>query len=499
MLKMSIITSNITNITGLSSAYGINLDVFYLLIIGLLLFIGILISIFSAKIKTSDIIFLILAGVGIGYTHIVSFPPIFLTSLAILALAMIVFDATSRLKLKEIDTLSMKGIKLALLFASFVMLFLTPFIMLIDYHYRGIYGLFLAFLFTSIMTGTSPSVVMSMMKEGKKKAVRLLEIESIINTPLTVIIPTIILDLFMSLNMHTSNHSVALSGMPFFLDITKAFFMKIIVGFGTGLFLGLIIFKFMRNTYSKVISPLVTITTAILAYGIAEALGGNGVLSVTTLGVMFGNIYVKSKMSLQEYSQTFSSILRILVFMLIGIASSLPLNWIFWLRALLIFTFYTIIRGITIAIIFKNSNLKPQEKLFMTLNGPKGIAVVVVTFSLYTYSSIIGMIGNSLWQYNINMIIGFTIISILVSTLATRFKNIILTDDTGIVDTSKTQKMPHIDEGYIAMRNYSKNKKQKSENNNINSYESNNKNNNNKSLDSSINNDKSSKTTKTVM
>lgn len=446
---------------------GIDTNIYYILSIGLILFIGILISALSSKIKISDILFLILAGVGLGYlqldgSKLIQFSPVFLTTLAIIALSMIVFDSTSRLKLKEIDSLSVQSIKLSLLLATLVMIFLPLFMIAVIPSYRSNLGILLAFLFASIMTGTSPAVVMSMMNNLNKKHIKILEIESIITTPLTVLIPTIILDLF-----STFNGTNAISGLPFVLDITQAFVMKIIVGFGTGLLFGMIVFKSMRRVYSKTISPLVTIATAILTYAVAETLQGNGVLAVTTLGVLFGNVYVKNKPNLQEYSQTFSSILRILVFILIGITVTLPWDFHFWLNVLLLFAVYTIIRGTTISFIFRKSNLTPLEKLFMTLNGAKGIAVVVMTFSLYTYRTIIKIIGQPLWQYNINMIIAFTIISILVSTVATRFrKKLFEEDNSAMVDVSNTDnKLPHLDQGILAMRNYSKNLRKNTSNN----------------------------------
>ena len=66
-------------------------------------------------------------------------------------------------------------------------------------------------------------------------------------------------------------------------------------------------FKAMKRTYSEVLSPVATITAALLSYILAENLGGNGVLAVTTLGVFFGTITVKKKVHLQEFSSMFAN------------------------------------------------------------------------------------------------------------------------------------------------------------------------------------------------
>jgi NhaP-type Na+/H+ or K+/H+ antiporter len=159
---------------------------------------------------------------------------------------------------------------------------------------------------------------------------------------------------------------------------------------------------------------LAIIAAALLTYVLAENLGGNGVLAVTTLGLVFGNIYIEHKKKLQEFSATFSEFLEIFVFVLIGLVISIPLTYNFLIPSLILFLIYILIRFIAIQLSFIKSNITQKEKLFMTLNMPKGIAVAVVAFTLATIP-IPGL------KPILDLILVFIIYSIILSTIATKF------------------------------------------------------------------------------
>ena len=81
--------------------------ILFLTYIAVILLIGIIFSYLSNKLKITNVLFLIVAGMIIGATPfrgkpVIFFPDIFITSVSILALVMIVFDSSSRFKLSEI-------------------------------------------------------------------------------------------------------------------------------------------------------------------------------------------------------------------------------------------------------------------------------------------------------------------------------------------------------------------------------------------------------------
>ena len=92
--------------------------------IGIILLIGLLGSIISRKLKIPNLLLLVLIGMGIGsITYqgqpIIQFSSLFLTSIAIITLAMVVFDSSSRFKFREFDTLSASALKLSLILGRY--------------------------------------------------------------------------------------------------------------------------------------------------------------------------------------------------------------------------------------------------------------------------------------------------------------------------------------------------------------------------------------------
>jgi len=257
-----------------------------------------------------------------------------------------------------------------------------------------------------------------MLKQGNHKIVELLRIESIVNTPLTVLLPFIILDLMQSLTAQ----EVIFSKL---LDNLKPFITQFVVGIGAGVLIGLIVAKAMKKAYSETISPLALITAALLTYILAENLGGNGVLAVTVMGLMFGNFYVKQKEQLYSFSSVFENSLMILVFILVGIGISVPFSsYIFWIKAFILFIFYLCIRYAAVMWAMNKQKLTIKEKLFMTFNIPKGIAVAVVAFTLATkVTEIPGL------QTILNLVVIFMLFSLIVATFVSKFDHWFLTPE----------------------------------------------------------------------
>ncbi len=332
-----------------------------------------------------------------------------MTGISILALVMIVFDSSSRFSLKRVDYFSLHTLWLSIVFLVFNLMFLTGFTMLIF----NVNSVFLALIFSALMSGTDPGAVLSMFKNAKDKVFDFLGLESLLNTPLAVLIPFIVLDLKSALKDEI--------GIAAFIDQLVPLLQQFVVGVGAGVLIGLIMFKFMRKAYSVVLSPLAVITSALLAYIIAENLDGNGVLAVTSMGILFGNVYVKQKFQLQEFATVFSNSLEILVFVLIGLVVVIPFTAQFLLKSLLLFLVYLAIRYLSIMFALRGMDFTMKEKFFMSLNVQKGIAVAVVVFSLATLD--IGGIGMVL-----NLALAFMLYSIILSSFVLRIAKFFIKD-----------------------------------------------------------------------
>ena len=238
-------------------------------------------------------------------------------------------------------------------------------------------------------------------------------LESLLNTPLVVLLPFIILDLRVTL----TDELVISKFIEQFVPLLQQF----VVGIGSGVLIGLIMFKFMRRAYSAVLSPLAVITSALLAYIIAENLNGNGVLAVTSMGLLFGNVYLKQKFQLKEFASVFSNSLEILVFVLIGMVIAIPFSVDFFVRSLTLFLLYLLIRFFSIIFSLRGMDFTFKEKIFMSLNVQKGIAVAVVVFSLATLN-IEGI------QVILNLTLTFMLYSIILSSVVLRLAKFFIKD-----------------------------------------------------------------------
>ena len=344
--------------------------------IAVLLFIGLVCSWLATKLKIPDVLLLILAGMAFGHATfrgqpLVEFPEIFLTGMAILALAMIVFDSTARLRLREFDVFSVKALKLTVTSVFFTLVLFT-----LATHYLLKLPMWLSILFATLMSGTSPDVLLPL-RIAKSRVISLLKLESIFNTPLTVILPFIVIDLMQGVKTELVSEIV---------EQLVPFVMKFIVGIGAGVFVGIILFKLVQKVYTEVYSPLAVIIAALLAFVLAENLGGSGVLSVTALGLFFGNVYVKEKPALLTIESVLTKALFIFVFILAGLIIKIPITKEFFLTSGLLFGAYILIRFLAVLISTRRENYSLGEKLFATLNVPKGIATVAVVFMLALYN-----------------------------------------------------------------------------------------------------------------
>ena len=121
----------------------------YLTNIAIILLIGIFVAIISKKIKMSNLLLLLIAGIILSKMtyygeQLFKFSHTFLTGLAVLALVMIIFDAASRFKWKTIDVYTLQALKLAFFFLILNMFLLAIATALIF----GIKDVFLVLIFS---------------------------------------------------------------------------------------------------------------------------------------------------------------------------------------------------------------------------------------------------------------------------------------------------------------------------------------------------------------
>ncbi len=338
---------------------------------------GLIISAITKKFRVPEILFLILLGVFFGNFKwhdkpIIEFPPLFVTSLAVIAMVLLVFEGSLNLKVRKIGqywTMSLKLFGITLLMN---VLFLSPFI----YFAFQLDAYLLAILFSVLMVATAADVIFPMIKNRNSPIAEVLEIESVLNTPFTILLPLMILDF-----MQSVGYNVFLSK---FIEQVMPFLQQIIVGIGTGVVLGFVTLKLFKKEYSEEFTPVAFLAVALFTYVLAENLHGSGVLAITTVGIIVGNYYLKQHFNLKVFSKVFAFAMEILVFVLVGMLIALPSDWVFYIKALLVFIIYLMLRYFSVMFALKGSNFSQKEKLFASFTIPKGIAAATAVFILST-------------------------------------------------------------------------------------------------------------------
>ncbi|MBS3149535.1 cation:proton antiporter [Candidatus Woesearchaeota archaeon] len=374
--------------------------------IAALFFIGIVISLVSQKLKIPDIILLLLVGIILsikGYTISNFFPESYLLAFTVFALILIVFDSASNLKISEVLDISPIAVKLSVVFLLLNVLILTFFTQLIFFNIKDFSTIYISVVFSAIMAGTSPEVLSSFTSVAKHKVLDILSFESIINDPITLIFPIIIFNVY--------------TGALKTNSIVNSFIQQVLLGVLFGFMIGYVAFNLLRLIYSNEdnISPLILVALSLGTFVLAEELNGDGILAVTTLAIMFANAPIREKFELQKFSNIFANFLRVVLFILLGLIIKLQFSLDFIINSLALFFILLLIRFLSVELVCAKSNFTLREKIFMTLNIPKGITTAILLIIISTLFLAEDQI--------LNLGLIFIIYSIILGSISIKFAN----------------------------------------------------------------------------
>ncbi len=346
-----------------------------------LLGFGVLVANLMKKVRIPDTFLLLLVGLLCGPTiwrnpavmqyvdfiivdvDAMSVVPDFLR---VLALVLIVFVGAFNLNFNELKRFSDVSVNLAF----FVVALNT---LVIGFAAKLIFGFawIPAFLVGAIISGTDSSVVFTFEKTLKKhkNILTVLKVESILNSPLSVLIPILFLDLL--------KRSPGAIVEP--LIYMSQFWQMIVAGIGSGVVIGLAITKVL-NRMLKEYTALIILSIALLTFSLAEAVGGSGMLAVAVAGFIIGNLGFPHKEKAREFQGEFSDMLRISVFTMLGAQIFLDLNPLLlaveFLFALLVF----VVRPIFVTYLARDfcEDAGYEGSTLLKFVAPRGIAAAAM-------------------------------------------------------------------------------------------------------------------------
>lgn len=149
-----------------------------------------------------------------------------------------------------------------------------------------------------------------------------------------------------------------------------------IVGVAVGWLGGQAIDYAARNDWIKLtFQGVAAIMISILAFAIAESIGGNGFIAAFVCGLTYGNLNVKYSNFLHEFTETESELLSQFTFFVFGLVilphalSVVTMNMILYAMLSL-----TVIRMVPVTLSMFGSGLRWQSVGFMGWFGPRGLA-----------------------------------------------------------------------------------------------------------------------------
>ncbi|MBI4019804.1 MAG: cation:proton antiporter [Candidatus Aenigmarchaeota archaeon] len=342
----------------------------------ILLGFGVLVANLFRKIKIPDAFFLIILGLILGptvfanpavaqYIHATivdlgAMGPV-PDFLRILALIMIVFTGTFNLSLKVFKRFSDVSIKLAIIGPIFNTLFLG----LAAWGLLGLDPVF-ALLLGGVLSGTGDFVVFTFKDFMPKnsKSMTILWVESVLNSPLSVLLPLLLLEL------------ITLQPGSLFQPLTYAgqFWQQVATGVGAGVLIGFAAGRLLKNVL-KEYTALLMFSIALITFALAENVGGSGLLAVAVCGLITGNMVLPEREEIRRFDDHLSEMLRISVFTLLGAGVALFVTveqlWIAFLFFLVVF-FSRIIYLIPL-LGKERRELGKQDILLLAFAAPKGI------------------------------------------------------------------------------------------------------------------------------
>jgi len=344
-----------------------------------LLGFGVLVANMMKKVRIPDTVFLLLIGLACGPTiwknpavvqHIqltivdvdaMSVVPDFLRTLA---LVLIVFTGAFNLRFSELKKFSDISVKLA-----FLVVFLnTAFLGIIA---KFVFNLEMvhALLIGAIISGTDISVVVTFEDVLKKHSniLTILKMESIINSPLSVLIPFLFLDFLRSAPGAVLEPGIYLS----------KFWLMIAAGVGGGIVIGLAVTKILDRMLREY-TPLIIFSLALLTYGLVEAVGGSGMLAAAVSGCIIGNSAFAHKKATKEFHSEISDMLRIAIYTLLGAQVFLDLNPMLILAEILFVLFVFVVRPVFITFLAGGIEADYEGMTLLKWVAPRGISAAAM-------------------------------------------------------------------------------------------------------------------------
>lgn len=390
---------------------------------GLLLGIGVILASVLKKRRIPDAFFLLILGLILGPTlynnpYVMDYITMTLVQvdvmeiipnfLRLLAIIFIVFTGTFNLGFRAFKRFSNTGVNLAIV----GVIFNTIVIGFVAHLLFGMELVF-AFLLAAIISGTGISVIFTFedVLKGSKRAINILKIESIFNSPLSVLLPMVFLGL------------VAMEPGALFepMQHLSNFWLMLAAGVGTGIIMGLAVSKILKSVM-KQYTALLLFAIALITYALAEIVGGSGLLAVAICGLIAGDLVIPGRRDVERFDDHLSELLRISVFTLLGASVALFMSPQQFIITIIFFLIVFFIRPVFLLPTLgkKRKEFSRKDLVLLSFVTPRGISAAAMAPLAATALIVAGQ-SDTVAAQIVNITFMVILLSILFSTVVAAF------------------------------------------------------------------------------
>lgn len=348
-----------------------------------IIILGILAQWVAWKFKTPAILPLILIGLFVGpvstfFTDDGSkwiepvwngtnglFPGERLFNFVSLAISLILFEGGLTLKKEEIRNVGPVIYKLITLGA-----FVTLIIGGVAAHFVIGLNWPISFLFSSLIVVTGPTVIAPILRNLaiKKDISTILKWEGILIDPIGALVAVLVFEFITIGSEHGSSYTK---------ETLSEFFKIIITGFSIGFTSAYAFALALKNKMIPHYLLNAIVLALVLGVFVVSDMFANesGLLSVVIMGMVLGNMKLESLKDVFYFKETISILLISILFILLSANINISdLELIYnWNSLILFLIVVLIIRPLGVFLSSANSNLKKNEKIFISWVGPRGI------------------------------------------------------------------------------------------------------------------------------
>lgn len=326
----------------------------------------------AAVIRIPAIVILICSGLllgpisGIIELHISQYE---LSELIGLGIAIILFEGGMDLKIAEYRRIS-NSVKRLIILGPPITWVLTAF----SAHYIGNFSWPVACVLGAVLVVTGPTVILPLLRQARlnKESASLLKWEAIVNDPIGVLLAVLTFQYF------TAPHASISEAIT---NLGLALLAAIVFG-GLGGYLTSWLYK--RGSVPSHLKAPILLVLVLICYWASNLIQHEaGLLSVTLMGVIIGNIELAEVELLQRFKENLTILLLSVLFIIIPAQLEFSQLALIDLPAILfVLAVIFLVRPLSIAISTCRDNMSKEDKILMGWIAPRGI-VAAATASVF--------------------------------------------------------------------------------------------------------------------